>query len=99
MRLLVVSAGNRITSDTLQPWSAVSVANTVTGESPDFPAAEIPSGVVERHADGREVLRTVEGFSLHLDGAGGLVAYDDTGESLRGPGVFMVIETDEPSDR
>jgi hypothetical protein len=91
MRLIVVSAENRITSDTLQPWSSVSVTNTVTGESPGFPAAEVPSGVIEQGADGQEVLRTVDGIHLHLDGAGGIRAYDDLGEPLPGPGVFMVV--------
>lgn len=93
MRLITVSADGRITGDTLQPWSSVSVTNVFTGESPDFPAAEVVSGVVERHANGREVLRTVDGFTLLLDGAGGLVAYDETGEALEGPGIFMVVET------
>jgi hypothetical protein len=58
---------------------------------PGFPAAEVPSGVLERSADGSEVLETVDGLRLELDGTGRAVAYDETGR-LTGPGIFMVVE-------
>jgi hypothetical protein len=93
MRIITVSAENRITADTLQPWSSVAVTSAFTGESVGFPAAEIPSGALERHTDGREVLLTVDGLTLHLDGEGGLVAYDEAGQALDGPGIFMIVET------
>ncbi|KAB2340875.1 hypothetical protein [Actinomadura rudentiformis] len=91
MRVITVSGDGRITSDVLQPWSAVTTTNLATGESPDFPAAEIPSGVLRRSANGEETLMTVDGLRLELDGAGNMKVHDDEGE-IRGPGIFMVVE-------
>ncbi|MBW8481908.1 hypothetical protein [Actinomadura parmotrematis] len=91
MRVITMSGDGRITSDTLQPWSAVSAINTVTGESPNFPAAEIPSGVIERTLGGKESLATVDDLRLELDGAGHAKVHDGQ-EELAGPGMFMVVE-------
>ncbi|MFB4317612.1 hypothetical protein [Actinomadura sp. 21ATH] len=96
LRIITVSAANRITGDAMQSWSSIAVTSAFTGELLRFPAAEIPSGVIERLADGREHLRTVDGFTLHLDGAGGLLAYDDVGDPIQGPGIFMVVEVNGP---
>jgi hypothetical protein len=92
IRIITVSGTNRITSDTLQSWSAVTTTSTFTGESVAFPAAEIPSGVLERHADGRELLQTVDGLVLELDGEGGLHAHDAAGGPVNSPAIFMVVE-------
>lgn len=92
MRVITRSTDGRISSDTLQPWSDVSVTSAFTGETLASPEAEIPSGVLERHEGGHEILRTVDGMELHLDGEGGLVAYDDAGDVVTGPGIFMVVE-------
>lgn len=91
MRVITVSGDGRITSDTLQSWSAVGVINTMTGESPKFPATEIPSGVIERTPEGKESLATVDGLYLELDGTGHAKVYDGQ-EELSGPGIFMIVE-------
>jgi hypothetical protein len=91
MRIITCSGLGKIIEDTLQPWSQVSVVNADTGDTPNFPASEVPSGVLRRDPDGRETLQTVEGLRLELDGAGNITAYDDSG-ALSGPGIFMVVE-------
>lgn len=91
MRVITVSGEGRVTADVLQPWSEVDVVSAVTGEEREFLAAEVPSGVVERTADGREVLETVDGLRLVFDSEGFATVYDDM-EVVRGPGIFMVIE-------
>ncbi|MEV5576621.1 hypothetical protein AB0L06_41890 [Spirillospora sp. NPDC052269] len=95
IRIITLSKAGEITSDVLQPWNSVSVTNTHTSESPGFPAAEIPSGVLHRTADGREILLTVDGIRLELDGHGSATAHDDLGE-ISGPGIFMVVEVLPP---
>lgn len=50
---------------------------------------------MERDPTGREVLQTVEGFTLLLDGRGSLLGYDETGAPLQGPGIYMVVEVSD----
>lgn len=96
MRIITLSTRGVITSDTLQPWSSVSISNSHTGQPPDFPAAEIPSGVIRRTADGNETLLTVDGLRLELDGRGNATVHDGFSE-VPGPGIFMVVEI-QPGD-
>lgn len=49
--------------------------------------------MLERHTDGRELLQTVDGLVLDLDGKGRLRARDTAGESVGGPTIFMIGET------
>ncbi|WP_067818848.1 hypothetical protein [Actinomadura kijaniata] len=86
-----MSGSGKITADSLEPWSSVSVLNTFTGDALAFPASEVPSGVLNREPDGRETLLTVDGLRLELDGHGNATVHEGTSE-VPGPGIFMVVE-------
>lgn len=56
----------------------------------DVDPAPLPSGVIERRADGSEVLMTVDGYLLEMDGRGGCQVWDQSGTLIPITGFFYV---------
>ncbi|WP_413098152.1 hypothetical protein [Streptomyces sp. Inha503] len=71
--------------------------NVAIGVGQDITGAV--SGVIERHDDGREVLRSVSGFRIELDGHGGARAFTPTGVEIPVGGFFFVHDPEAGSHK
>ncbi|MGP4027195.1 hypothetical protein [Actinomadura sp. 3N407] len=90
VRRIWVDAG-KITEEFLQPleetWLTDTETGNVTGQGTDLP--QTIDGVIERRPDGSEVLATIDGLRLELDGRGNILVNGSPHYS----GVFMVVQS------
>lgn len=93
LRIIIADEG-RISSDSRKPlskaetWISDADTGAAVGPGTDLPAGT--GGVIEQHPDGREVLETVDGMTLELDGRGGL-----TVNGYSASGIFTVVQAQD----
>ena len=109
VRLLMLTAGvddgpGQVHSDSSAPYAYAEDGSAYWLEPDEFGATSVvavlgadpagmPHGMLARRGDGSEVLVTVDGYRIELDGHGGVEVWDQTGR-VRIPvtGFFYVKE-------